>query len=131
MISWDTNFLIRHLMADDKSQAEQVRKCLSAAESKNDLVYLSEIVLVESFWVLKSAYKLRRRDASHLLLQVTRDTRFHVQNNTVLEAALESVRRKGGDLGDQLILRAASTAKALPLYTFDQGLRGTRGAKVV
>ena len=131
MISWDSNFLIRHLMADDESQAEQVRKCLAAAESKNDMVYVSEIVLVESFWVLKSAYKLRRRDAAYLLQQVARDTRFHVQNNTAFEAALVTIRRKGGDLGDQLILRAACTAKALPLYTFDQGLRGTRGAKVL
>ena len=131
MKSWDTNFLIRHVMADDEQQFAKVQDCLEEIEASGEAVYLPQIVLAESFWVLRSAYGLKSGESAKVLLEIALDDRFLVENEPGFIAAAEHVVHSKGDLWDQLILQAAKRANALPLYSFDKGLRRTEGVEVV
>ena len=51
MIAIDTNVLVRYVVADDPDQARRARRLVAGNE-----VILSATVLLESAWVLRSAY---------------------------------------------------------------------------
>lgn len=56
MIALDTNLLVRFLVEDDKAQSAKAARLVESAVARNQTLFVSDIVLCETVWVLLSAY---------------------------------------------------------------------------
>ncbi len=63
MIGLDTNVLVRFLVQDEPRQAARADS-LMAQLSPTSPGYLSTVVLVETYWVLRSAYRQKPEPSS-------------------------------------------------------------------
>ena len=52
----DTNVLVRFLVNDDPVQSAEVRQLFAIAERERAMFYVALLVLLETIWVLESAY---------------------------------------------------------------------------
>ena len=112
MIAFDTNLLVRALVADHPEQVAVVRRLIG-----ENTVFLSRIVLLESEWVLRTRYKKSRGQLLEFF------TALLETDNTVIEAS-ELVANaldwyaQGADFADALHLAACGAAV---MHTFDRG----------
>lgn len=111
MIAFDTNLLVRVLVADHAEQLAVVRQLIA-----RDIIFISRTVLLETEWVLRSAYK-RNRTELHAFFTALLET-----DNTVIEDA-EAVSHaldwyaQGADFADALHLAACGSSM---MHTFDR-----------
>lgn len=122
MKAWDTNLLVRHLVEDDPGQLKVVRRELELAARRGALIWIADVTLVESFWVLQHGYGLEADAVCAILLALTEDARFGFQSGTDVRLALERTRTKG-DLPEHLISLAARQAGAVKTQTFDRAVK--------
>lgn len=120
----DTNLLVRLLVRDDAKQVAAAEAYVAQG------AWVSHLVLVESVWVLDSAYG---RDAAQIAAAIQMLLEHEVlviQDPDVVTDALARFRgRPSVDFSDCLILEIARKAGHLPLGTFDRHfarLDGTR-----
>jgi predicted nucleic-acid-binding protein len=131
MIGLDTNVLVRYLVEDDKAQTDSANRLLSAARDAGEVVYLSLIVLCETYWVLRSAYDRPRAEimaAIHSLLGV--DV-FQFEEPDTVRRALESCRKGKGDFADYLIGHLYTARGCRHTATFDRALKAAPGFSVL
>ena len=120
MKSWDTNFLLRHLLEDDAPQLSVVRRHIDACERADTRIFLPQLVLVEAAWYLRS--QMSPKSVADVLAEVLQDPRFACERAHEVDAAIKATRKKG-DFSDHLIAAAANRAKAPPVQTFDRTLK--------
>lgn len=117
--SLDTSVVLRLLLNDIPKQTRQAAEIL---ERPNGRLAVEMIVFVEAAHVLERYYQLSRLDISELMrgfaqLEVISCDR------ALLTAALDDfVRHPALSFEDCCLAAQAETAKAQPLYTFDQKL---------
>ena len=58
MLGIDTNVLVRFLVRDDEAQFEKARKLIKREVAAGRRVFVSQLVLMETEWVLRSRYGL-------------------------------------------------------------------------
>lgn len=58
----DTNILLRFLLEDDSALHGQAKKIFKKAEDGLLEIYLDEVILAETIWVLLSVYKLEKQE---------------------------------------------------------------------
>src|ERR1035437_10786205 len=56
MLGIDTNVLLRFLVRDDEGQFEKARKLIRREVAAGRRVFVNQLVLMESEWVLRSRY---------------------------------------------------------------------------
>lgn len=120
MTGLDTNVLVCYLTQDDPKQtplATQLIESLSADAPG----FVSQVVMVETVWVLESCY-----DADTARLSTVVETLLSVECIIVDEAevvwrALRQFKRAGGDFADALIAALARRAGCETVYSFDRG----------
>jgi predicted nucleic-acid-binding protein len=61
MLGIDTNVVVRLVVADDAEQTRRARKLIEQAQSREEPVLVSLLVLLESEWVLRSRYGFDRQ----------------------------------------------------------------------
>jgi predicted nucleic-acid-binding protein len=115
-IAVDTNVLVRFLTWDDEPQAALAAQAIEAAET----VVLPTVVLCETVWVLRRAYKLPPREIAATLRDLI-DSKPVEVDRVAAEAGLALLDR-GGDFADGVILHDAERAGAGHLVTFDRAL---------
>ena len=124
-IAVDTNVLVRFLIWDNEDQAAQAADLIERA----DAVILSTVVLCETVWVLRRAYKLPHRLIAATLREITESRTVDVDRLAV-EAGL-AVLERGGDFASGVILYDAARARAERLVTFDRALAERAGSERV
>lgn len=124
MKSWDTNFLLRHLLEDNTAQLTIVREKLLAAERNGGTIFLPILVLVETAWNLRGL--MERKDVLDTLEDILADTRFLCESSESVREAIQNARNKG-DFSDHLIAASAKHAGASPVQTFDKALKNFSG----
>jgi predicted nucleic-acid-binding protein len=122
----DTNVLVRLLARDDPRQ-------VAAAESfVGRGAWVSQLVLVETVWVLESVYDLDRVAQAKAVAMLLNHRDLTVQDSDVVATALEHFRSKGAvSFSDCLVLEVARKAGHLPLGTFDRDLAKLDGTERV
>lgn len=58
MLGVDTNVLVRYLVRDDEAQFEKARKLIKREVAAGRHVFVSQLVLLETEWALRSRYAL-------------------------------------------------------------------------
>ena len=110
----DTNIVVRYLTGDDQAQASRAKAVLDAGQ-----VFVSTTVLLESEWVLRSAYGFATDEIAAALRALAGLPGLFVENPSLLAEALHGVER-GMDFADALHLGASSSCDAF--LTFDRRL---------
>ena len=92
MLGVDTKVLVRFLVRDDEAQFEKARKLIKREVAAGRRVFVSQLVLLETEWVLRSRYSLPKNliiEAISDLLEAS-DVRF--EDEPAIEEALSSGR---------------------------------------
>ena len=103
MLGVDTNVLVRFLVRDDETQFEKARKLIKREVAAGRCVFVNQLVLLETEWVLRSRYSLPKNviiDAVSGLLDAT-DVRF--EDEPTIEEALFVWKDTSTDFADCLI----------------------------
>ena len=58
MLGIDTNVLVRYWVRDEEAQFEKARKLITREVAAGRRVFVSQLVLLEAEWVLRSRYRL-------------------------------------------------------------------------
>jgi predicted nucleic-acid-binding protein len=103
MLGVDTNVLIRFLVRDDEAQFEKARKLIKHEIAAGRRVFVNQLVLLETEWVLRSRYSLPKNliiGAISGLLDAA-DVRF--EDEPAIEEALFIWKDATADFADCLI----------------------------
>ncbi len=121
MIAIDTNVVVRFLVNDDREQARRARALIDGEDA-----FVATTVLLETEWVLRSAYQLPRHELIDALRAFLDLPRVFAQDREGAGAALDWAEH-GMDFADALHL--ASAAECDTFASFDRGLK-QRAAKL-
>ena len=119
----DTNIVVRYLTGDHPEQAARARAVFTTGQ-----VFVSTTVLLESDWVLRSAYGFAATEVAAALRALAGLPGVTVENPALLGEALDRTAR-GMDFADSLHLGAAAGCESM--LTFDQRfIRAADGVRV-
>ena len=127
MIALDTNVLVRFLVVDDKAQSAKAARLVERAVARNETLFVSDIVLCETVWVLLSAYQVSRAEVGQVLGELLRATHLGFRDADELLRALEAFGGGKGDFADCLIQEHARSAGCAEVATFDRALLREKG----
>ena len=114
MRALDTNIIVRYLTGDEPGQAARAKAVIDAGD-----VFVGTTVLLESEWVLRSAYGFSAKDVAAALRAFAGLPGVSVDSPAQLAEALDRA-ENGMDFADALHLGAAARCDAL--LTFDRRL---------
>lgn len=130
MISLDTNVLVRLLVGDDPEQTALAESAF-LEHTAGGGVFVHQIALVETAWVLRSGYRLDRAVVHARLERLVRTRGVFVEEVDLVLTALDEYARGLGDFADLLLVSAVAAVGATPLLTFDQKLAGHEHASLL
>lgn len=117
MIGIDTNVLVRFLAQDDPSQSPAASKLLENAESSRRKVRINLLVLLETAWVLRSAYGHTPGLVLDVCDRLLDTPPFVVESSALVREAVGQARRCKHELPDVLIGLLNGSCKTT--WTFD------------
>lgn len=103
MLGVDTNVLVRFLVRDDEVQFEKARKLIRREVAAGRRVFVSQLVLLETEWVLRSSYGLPKNQIVDTLSRLLDTTDVRFEEEPVIEEALFIWRDVAADFADCLI----------------------------
>jgi predicted nucleic-acid-binding protein len=103
MVGLDTNVLVRFLVADDQRQFEKARRLIGREAAIGDPVLISQLVLLECEWVLRSRYGLAKDEIFGAFSGLLDSTEVRVEDEACVEEALYVWRESGAEFADCLI----------------------------
>lgn len=120
----DTNVLVRLAARDDARQVAAAEAFVSRG------AWVSHVVLVETMWVLESAYALDAHAQAKAVDMLLNHRDLTIQDSDVVASALRRFRGKAGvGFSDCLVLEVARKAGHLPVGTFDRELAKLKGTE--
>ena len=128
VIAIDTNVLVR-VLVDDPGAPEQC-KSARALLTSNGGAWVSQVVLVETVWVLESAYSFSAEQIGDVLERLQSAQALHLESPECFDAAVRLYREGHNDFSDCLIL-ATAARRGFDLHTFDRKLAQLEGARRV
>lgn len=120
MIAVDTNVVVRFLVRDDEKQADAVYRRLTHAEKNRERIFVSLLVVLETIWVLESAYGKTRKEILDAIEHMRHMPVFEFQADSAIEGLLNDGHRYHADLADILIAQSARAAGCEGGLTFDK-----------
>ncbi|MEF8697722.1 MAG: type II toxin-antitoxin system VapC family toxin [Candidatus Accumulibacter sp. UW25] len=111
MIAFDTNLLVRALVADHPEQVAVVRQLIAG-----DIIFISRTVLLETEWVLRSRYKKTRAELNEFFTALLETDDTLIEDAEAVSHALDWY-ACGADLADALHLAACGSTV---MHTFDR-----------
>jgi len=115
VIGIDTTVLVRYFINDDPVQHQLARRLIDS----ND-VFLSNVVLLESFWVFKRLYKLDKDQIESILFSFLQMSNIEFENTVVFSHALTTYQELNCDFGDAIIA-AVHRGNGVNTASFDKG----------
>lgn len=122
MIALDTNVLVRFLVEDDKAQSAKVVRLVARAIAADEALFLSDVVICETVWVLVAAYRVPRAEIGATLGRLLMAAHLRFEDPDRLSRALEAFLAGKGDFADYVIREEARAAGCDRVATFDRVL---------
>ncbi len=114
-------------MEDDKAQSEQAARLVRRAISRDEPLFVSDVVLCETVWVLLAAYRVSKRETCETLSQLLKAKHLGFGNVDSLTRALEAFFAGKGDFADYVVREHARAAGCEQVATFDRALLKEKG----
>lgn len=127
MIALDTNVLVRFLVEDDEAQSAAAAALVEEALSAGEGLFVTDIVVCETVWVLTAAYRVKRAAVITILRQLLRAKHLYFAAPDLIARALDAFAAGRGDFADYLIREQARAAGCNDVATFDLALLGEPG----
>ncbi len=128
VLALDTNVLIR-ILIDDPGSAKQCAAARTLASAAGS-VQVSQVVQIETVWVLESVYGFTRAQLAGALGSLLSNQSFVLQEVDIFRAALGEFSIGRADFADHVILMQAR-AENIDLATFDRKLSKLKGTRLV
>lgn len=103
MLGIDTNVLVRFLVRDDEAQFEKARKLIKREVVARRYVFVSQLVLLETEWVLRSRYRLPKHLIIEAISGLLDATELRFEDEPAVEEALFIWKDTTADFADCLI----------------------------
>ena len=103
MLGIDTNVLVRFLVRDDESQFEKARKLIKREVTAGRRVFVSQLVLLETEWVLRSRYDLSKVEIIAAISGLLDATDVQFEDEPAIETTLFVWKESTVDFADCLI----------------------------
>jgi predicted nucleic-acid-binding protein len=103
MLGIDTNVLVRFLVRDDEAQFEKARKLIKREIAARRRVFVSQLVLLETEWVLRSRYGLPKIGIMAAISGILDATDVQFEDEPAIEEALFIWKDSAADFADCLI----------------------------
>jgi len=127
MIALDTNVLVRFLVEDDARQTAEAAALIKRVVDADGTLFVSDIVLCETVWVLAGSYRIPRAEIASALRELLRARHLTFQAPDQIARALDAFARARGDFADYLIREHARAAGCDSVATFDRALTRENG----
>mgnify|MGYP001590896267 FL=1 len=103
MLGIDTNVLVRFLVRDDEAQFEKARKMIKRDVAAGRRVFVSQLVLLETEWVLRSRYGLPKIEIIAAISGLLDATDVQFEDESAVEEALFVWKDNVAEFADCLI----------------------------
>ena len=123
MIGLDTNVLVRYLTQDDPKQAARATRLIDEELSVAEPGFISLVVLVEMYWVLKRLYSAGGDELLAAVEDLLNMPRFHLDRQDVVAAAVQFMKAAEGSKAgfvNVLIAQLAAAQGCSSTVTFDK-----------
>lgn len=115
----DTNVLIRYLVRDDAIQYELARRCIEDHPAPLQPALITLLVILESEWVLRSAYKVSKPDIAGMFSGLLAMRDLAVEEPHVLYEALLLWEKRSVNFANCLIWAKSRVPGCDVMATFD------------
>jgi len=106
----DANVIVRYITGDPPDMARRVGELMKRAERGEVVLIVTEIVLAETFWVLRSFYRHPVSRIVEVLADLLQAPGIRAVGSRRLLQALDLVRKHGVDIADALLAVDAARA---------------------
>lgn len=130
MIGVDTNVLVRYLAQDDDVQSPIASRVIDGFTPEAP-GFISQIVLVETVWVLGRSYRMAREAIADTVEALLRARDLVIESAEVGYLAVATYRETKADLSDAMIAHGGRLAGCLETLTFDKGAAGDTGMRLL
>ena len=103
MLGVDTNVLVRFLVRDDQAQFERARKLIKRELAAGRRIFVSQLVLLETEWVLRSRYNLPKLSIIETISGLLDAADLGFEDEQSIEEALFIWKDTPADFADCLI----------------------------
>lgn len=127
MVGLDTNVLVRFLVEDDARQSAAAAALIGDAVSRSEPLFISDMVLCETVWVLSRSYRLARGQIVATLRDLLRGRHLYFNSPERILRALDAYAGGRADFADYVIREMAWDAGCDAIATFDRDLLKEQG----
>lgn len=117
----DTNIIVRFLTGDSPSLADQSQKLFETAEHES--LYIPDVILAETVYVLEHVYKLKRSDIVTKLGALIAQPAFYLANSQVINQSLLIYINSKKSFADCYLVALVKSGVCHRAYTFDKPLQ--------
>lgn len=103
MLGIDTNVLVRFLVRDDEAQFERARKLIRREVAAGRRVFVNQLVLMETEWVLRSRYVVPKNQIIAAISGLLDATDVQFEDEPTVEEALFMWKDATADFTDCMI----------------------------
>lgn len=103
MLGIDTNVLVRFLVRDNEVQFEKARKLIKREVSAGRRVFVNQLVIMETEWVLRSRYIVPKNQIIEAMSALLDATDVQFEDEPAIEEALFIWKDTTADFADCLI----------------------------
>jgi predicted nucleic-acid-binding protein len=103
MIGIDTNVLVRFLIRDDEPQFEKARKLIKREVTAGRRVFVNQLVIMETEWVLRSRYSIPKAQMIVAISGLLDAIEIRFEDEPSIEEALFIWKDSSADFADCLI----------------------------
>ena len=103
MLGIDTNVLVRFLVRDDEAQFDKARKLIKREVAAGRSVFINQLVLMETEWVLRSRYLVTKNQMIAAISGLLDATDVQFEDEPAVEEALFIWHDTAADFADCLI----------------------------
>jgi predicted nucleic-acid-binding protein len=131
MIGIDTNILLRLWLNDDPAQSKRIDQLLAAHGGLPGSLLVTDVVLVEAVWTLKSAFEQDKHAQLIAVRSLLEETAFAFEDREAVAAALTLFDAGSCGFADCLVVAKHARQGCDFTATFDRGMRKLPGVKVL
>ena len=103
MLGIDTNVLVRFLVRDDEARFEKARKLIKREVAAGRRVFINQLVLMETEWVLRSRYDIPKNQITAAISGLLDAPDVQFEDEPAIEEALFIWKDSTADFADCLI----------------------------
>ena len=119
MLGIDTNVLVRFLVRDNEAQFEKASRLIRRETGASEPIFVSLPVLLETEWVLRSCYGLKKAEIAAVISSLLDTTDVAFEDEPAIEECLQVWKDGTASFADCLIGAHNRRADCRATATFD------------